>query len=778
MDALSVHQAVKDADAKYVVACIFGTGTTPQRVASDLEAAGRVVIMLDADTAGRDAAAKLACELGEAAYAIDMEYQDDPNAHLQKVGREKFSAQVVAGVEQSRPFIESVIDEIEAVALSPLAHAESFKKRIVPLLGALPETHVDVYMEPLSKRLGLQKRTIRASLNKHKEELVSKADSDAARKDQSDVDLAMAALEERILPLYYERSGTCTTVCMFSKARREVLRVPCRQKAEVVSALSPDLGPYDPATYLCKRIEGLTPMKAESVLLKAMQSLSSRICPKADLERLAEGVHFTSEGIVMVSGRDAFLSSDGHEWTRLIKPTLADKYLIDPHAPSERWLPFTLDELNQPLVYEPKEVAEHFFHMLSRFWVFAVPQDAWIHTFMPFALSISKAWRRKPLLHIMAPSGSGKTKLVQGWYAGKELEGTPGWVLPIYFNSDLSGAGVVARLDGTALTLFMDEWESDEGARTRVNDVLRYIRSAISGGAGSLRGTQSRGFIEQKLDVSAVAASIQEFDRVADTNRWLPSQLAHLEPSEDGQESFPNPEACVGDYLRKSKLDYREMQRTVLTGLMPQVAEMRRMVSEFTTDPRISALGVTTRFLENMVQPAAIAEACGYDGVGMLEDWVSAHRVDYRDIAEAREERELIRALMHSPFMVNGTHGNYTTTLAAMVSERGRNSRIEQPGIGIWSGGNPCGDSETIRINWTSAANTILKHTRFSSWSAARLTKEAQHSKAYLKNATQALGGAKGAPRVSVFSAKILRDEFFVDMSADIPEESEHELDL
>ena len=99
-----------------------------------------------------------------------------------------------------------------------------------------------------------------------------------------------------------------------------------------------------------------------------------------DLRRLGDGVTILGDasGVIVSGASTISFSVEGHwpVFRQVVMPIVDDRYLADPHRGD--WLGFTVDELNQPPLYGPREAFEILFGLLYCF-TWADLADLYVH---------------------------------------------------------------------------------------------------------------------------------------------------------------------------------------------------------------------------------------------------------------------------------------------------------------------------------------------------------------------------------------------------------------
>jgi len=730
-DAVTVQQAAWALGLEAHVACIHGASTSPEDVADELKHTGSVVLFHDDDEAGRRSRDRLGLALGEKLrvgylpYVVgDTRRGKDPNDLLQTLireegdadrGRTAFAELLQAGVRDARPYIDALVEEVAAEARDQVARVDLARARVVPVLAAMSTTARAAVLAGVAKKLKLQQGTIKAEvtayLGRQRNRGEEESEGEAAARNLAEL---TGQLERIVTPLFYVRNGT-VKLSLWSKTRRESFEVQTARRADIVAALAADTG--DIISWVCDRVPTIEPSKVEDYVYRAVQAWTGRVPPRTGFTEVGEGVQSLPSGrVLIIDGQAQFLRERDGSMAPIDHPVVDDTHYVNPHTTGRPWLKWSLEHLQAPLVYTPARVVDLLEEQLQKAWRWKNEVDATFHALMPMALVLSTLWRRKPLVHVAAPTRSGKSRLTTGFYSG-QIKGMPGWLPTAFLASDLSSAGAVGRLGNTALTLIVDEFESDE-AQKRITEVLRLIRSAMLGAGGTLRGTQTGGWREQSLDVAMLTSAIQLFDKQADANRFLVTELAHAD-------NVKPPEQVVRDLIRQHGVDPQEMRRTVVMGLLDHLEALQDAYDELAEHETVSA--IEARHIENFLPVCAVAKVVGRDAVALLQRLVAAHQIDREETEAESDDKRLMRTLLWTPFSVSTSNGREDISIGELLKEA-RTTTVDLKKYGIWTSGDPKADRELLHVNFTAIKGAVLRMTPFADWSEKRLVRVARET--------------------------------------------------
>jgi len=764
-DALTIQQAAWALELDVHVACIHGASTPAEDVAEELAQVSSVVLFPDDDEAGKKSRDRLGLALGEKLRVGYLPYRNgdvvrgkDPNDLLQALirevgdaegGRAAFNDLLNAGVRDADPYITILVEELASEGRDQVARVALARARIAPVLAGMTPLARGAVMAGVAKKLKLQQRQLSAEVTAYlgRQRTAAEGDAESEATARSRAELA-THLEQLVTPLYSDRNGAAK-LALWSKTRNDVFEVPLARRPDVIAAFTIEVG--DVVEWVCDRVPTIEPSRAEDYLVRVLQSWSGRSPSFSGLTLLGEGVHCLPSGrVLIIDGALAVERDLDGTMAQMRHPIIEDKYLVKPHYSAKPWIAWDLEQLQAPLTYTPAQVFELLKEQLEKGWRWRDEIDATFHALQMFALVLGTLWRRKPLVHVAAPTRSGKSRLTTGFYSGR-IKGMPGWLPTAFLASDLSSAGAVSRLGNTALTLVVDEFESDE-AKKRIDEVLRLIRSAMLGAGGTIRGTQTGGWREQSLDCPMTTSAIQLLDKQADANRFLVTELAHAE-------NVKPPEQVVRDLIRQHGVNPQEMRRTIVIGLLDHLEALQDAYDELAEHELVASS--EARYLENFLPACAVAKVIGLDALDLLQKLVAAHQIDRDEIEAESDGRRLMRTLLYNPFPITTSKGREDVCIARLLGEA-RTAGVDLKTYGIWTSGAPKTERELLHVNFASAKGPVLRSTDFTDWSEKRLGRVAREAPGCLKEdktracIPRADGKGYDRPRLATFNVQEL----------------------
>ena len=282
--------------------------------------------------------------------------------------------------------------------------------------------------------------------------------------------------------------------------------------------------------------------------------------PRLDeYRRVGQGIHILDQGpIAFVTGSRVITWSLEEGFEQAASPVLLDRYFAVPDE--DDWLDFDVDRLNGPLTYSLKEAAGILLNIVSSGWAFEDVTDTWVHSYLPFLLSIHSAFTQRPSVELEVPATGGQTQLLEGYYGGVEFSGIGGPFGPAVVTVTTE-AGLTSMLADSAYTLVVDEAEPDDDPEVR--KLLRTQRASAGGGLRKIRDRQDGSSRKEQRNNPLIMASTQGVaSEERDAREWLTTSLV-------SQEGRRDPEQLVEEYLESNCIDSDEVRRTVFTGLLP-----------------------------------------------------------------------------------------------------------------------------------------------------------------------------------------------------------------
>jgi len=729
---------------------LLGANANIEEAARLLGRVKNVVLLLDPDEAGHKGSARLATRLGSGVSMATPAYPPeckDPNDLLQVAGVDGVVAIIGAALEAAVSYLDWAIQCVQDEP-DPITRARKLSSDVMPFVARLPDLEQDAVLSRISTDFKLSRTALKADLKKSTQQVVSEQPvGDSVQVPQSWSSVLIAKLQEHYQGLFYQRKTDGTSLYLYSPARNEVVEVSLANPRQVISAMAPELG--DVTSWVVAQIPGVEARAASHVLLGSLQRMVQELKSKGGLEVVAEGLHVLGKKktVILVDRGMKLIREDG-KWRPIETPIVDDKFYVTDHNDLASWLPgpWNLDVLNTPTGYTAEEALGLVRDAIERGWEFRDRCDPMIHALLLFALPWVELFPRKPFIHVRAPSGSGKSRLIAGWYAGR-IPGMPGGMLPTsYFTTDASSAGLTSLLGNSSITCIFDEFEGSETDARRMAEILRIFRASALGGAGKLRGTRDMGSRQDRLDLPCLAAGIEPIgDRDADANRWFVTELVHVKRRDP-------PEQVLRRWLADTGVDIEELRRSVLFGLVDKLAETKKAYTDIANDPDLPGReSIDARYLENVYPVLAVAKVLGQDWMALAEQIAQEKRQDYQEVTENRRGNRLLQAVMHAPIeykRFSGSNEIERTTIAAFL-EDGISDRHTFVEYGVVVEDDKMNEgSVLIWVNWNTAHRTILRGTEFDKIIPSRLTKIAQDCDRWVDHSNKRFDGGRGkAPR-------------------------------
>ena len=415
--------------------------------------------------------------------------------------------------------------------------------------------------------------------------------------------------EHTIHPIAYEKDGAQTWLVVYSKRDGRLYRLSLSPGVHIEGQLAPLVGPVKPfvekAVYPHFQEQSTNQdVRYRDILLTALQEWARQVPPMDTFRRKASGVHILGDAALVVSGSRALLRQVGQPWTELQSPVIYRSeatYLAECVAGDE-WLPFTVDQLNRPLSIDALAAFKLLEGLLRAAWKFRQDSDYTLHALMPFAFTVADLFPRKPTIHVMAPSASGKSRLLKGYYGRSEGESYPVGG-PLVLNSmnvdDISVAGL-EKLANAGLLLIVDEQEIEQ--QPHVKGVVRTTRSASTAGSRTVRGKPEGGTRESFVHFPALFASIDPIAKEdQDINRWVVTEPVH-------EDERAAPEDVAQDYWHREGVDPAEVRRTIFKWSVEHAAELRKAYAQVRANP-VEGIKASSHYREALLPALAVAKA-------------------------------------------------------------------------------------------------------------------------------------------------------------------------
>ena len=778
IDTLTLRQA--GVDAVGLLGATANQGDAAQTLLDRRDLA-RATVMLDADPAGEAATRSLCAMLGSLARVARPAYPEgvkDPNDLLRSFlppGGAPSEADITAATARASAFFAPLLDRAPSFLDWILADIDAepdagvkgrrVQDEVIPLLADVDEVERAGLIDRVAAMFGkwLKRPAIERAVKAELHRRSPSGEPPAASGEGISGALAAALVgpDAPFLPLFLERnSRDGTIVTLYSQRHAVPVQVSLSSPRQVISALAPELG--DVEQWAKGKVPSLETREVPQAMLRAMCRIASELRPRWDLQEVADGLHSLGTRdrpvVVLVDTRMRLVCRNGL-WIKADSPIIDDRYLLTSKHRVQGWAPadWTPERLNQPLKYTALEAFNIVFQIVATGWQFRDHEsgvDPFIVAALPFALVWSQVFPTKPLVHFNAETESGKSMLVQGFFAGMDKRLPLGLLPTAYYNPDPSSAGIVGAFSGSSRTVALDEFEpSEDRHQGRMDGILRMMRTASTGSSARLRGTQDQGAREDTLSVACIAASIEPIgSRDADRNRWFRIELKHID-------KMDGPEITVPRWIDANGVDRDELRRSVVFGLLDRVEELQAAYLDIQHDLTLPNRGrIDDRWMSNVWPCLAVAKVLGLDHRELYGRIAEAKAGDFRSIKADRKGNRLLDALLHTPFEVPvETMGGHTTrestTLStqidAYVERRDWSKRLEFPWLGVFV--QRRGADLLLWVHpETAVRSVLLRNSReFSGMEAGGFTAVAKDCARFVENSVNARcdlsGGGSGA---------------------------------
>lgn len=455
-----------------------------------------------------------------------------------------------------------------------------------------------------------------------------------------------------------------------------------------------------------------------------MRDLAKGAANLDGVTRLGPGMHIIHpEGAVYITGSRAITWTPGGGFVEWSSPLLMGKFMAV--VGGGDWLKTSVEDLNKPLVYGVEEAGRILFDIVSPAWGFEDNTDVWVHQVMPFYLAIHTIFGLKASVDIPAPSASGKSELVQGYYAGADFPGIGGPFAPgVVSMTDASEAAVNSLLADSAQVLVIDEAEPEDNPHLK--NLIRSQRASSGGGTRKARGTPEGQVRLETRNIPMIMAGTQGATiEEADARRWIVTPLQR-------QEGRASPESVVREYLSANAIDTDELRRTIWTGLLTKIGDIKATYARLRENPPPGMPALDHRKRNVIFQLAAVMGALGYgvDDFAVQVATVQARRFD--ETIGLLQAPALLQTLLHGPFeFIDGftEHRNPRRVRASLADLSTRLAAGEQHTVteaGSVIGRDLLEGKLYLYVNWPAAIKGPLQGTRFTYMSPKRLVEMAK----------------------------------------------------
>lgn len=282
---------------------------------------------------------------------------------------------------------------------------------------------------------------------------------------------------------------------------------------------------------------------------------------------------------------------------------------------------------------------------------------------------------------------SGKTTLLQV-IGGTEF---PGYRLceATETLSDFSAAGMRNLMSGHKLRLFIDEFEDNDfgvGRPSRksaaVREILDVIRNMASGGAESVRGDTSGGFLRFKLQFPITVSGIYTMQEARDLNRFVHIRTQRI----DG---FTNPIVPIQKAFPIKAM--QELRRQITLCWFPRIPELLQTFEEVKADFAGGAnlpAGMYSRMVDNFLPAAAILKFVGEDHIKFVQKF---SELKLRELVEqggaTKESSEIWSEILHAPVALHQLSqevDEHIVAVAKLVGDPHKHYILDKIDLGVY----------------------------------------------------------------------------------------------
>ena len=543
----------------------------------------------------------------------------------------------------------------------------------------------------------------------------------------------LSGLREIYEVLGHEQKGQDVVLYAWSKTKREERQFFIASPPKVEAVLSLDVGSV-PDWIVAQGVEH-RPETQRRLLKQAFQELGAASPNISTFELLGQGLHPRNGTCILISGRRWFVKHGDQGWKSVETPIIEGKYRPIFEDGDKDWLPFNLHDLNRPLKYDPLEVYYFLRDALKEGWVFRQESDYIIHALHPFVYTYARTFPRKPTISIESKTSTGKSSLVQGFYAGSDFPGMGGpFVLNSEAYSDASWAGIQSKYDKAGMTLVLDEQEKSE--QRHFLEVLAGIRQSAMGGARRIRGNKNQGYKSTETQIPCILASIEGIrEKDQDANRWIITEPVRVE-------DWGEPEEKIRSFWKAKGVDTREVQRTVLLSLLDRLEEIDKHYQTWKRNGCPKEDGkqlMDTRYAGVFYPALAVAATIGLPVEEIALKIFREKAVYYRENRDQQREKKLISDIMHSAFDYRGAGGYITRTsiwnLWHDPTRTPEQNPVTEPDYGVVIRKEDAGWK--LYVRWGNALKSMLRGTEFERLTTNRLAKIAGDAPGFEENSVQ-----------------------------------------
>lgn len=533
--------------------------------------------------------------------------------------------------------------------------------------------------------------------------------------------------------------STGTLVIAWSRRKRIIRKFPMDAEKKIRAALERDIGLLE--TYTRKHFgvpdfmlfkpgpRGQDIPRSDMDISKmvthyysqALTVASKNTEPAERLVQLGQGVHYidnpdTGERVVYVVNGTYFFrgsfdeDSDEVTYENIDCPRFENYIFSLNNAPWSANIKTVEDLQEAGREYDPVEVYQKVKKIFDIGWKFH--NHALESMFLAadtMYTPIADVFKTIVMADVTGVTHSGKTTLLQ-IIGGHEF---PGYRLceATETLSDFSAAGMRNLMSGHKLRLFIDEFEDNDfgvGRPSRksaaVREILDIIRNMASGGAESVRGDTSGGFLRFKLQFPITVSGIYTMQEARDLNRFVHIRTQRI----DG---FTNPIVPIQKAFSLKAM--RELRRQITLCWFTRIPQLLRefeiVKSEFAGGANLPA-GMYSRMVDNFLPAATILKIAGEDYVDFVKKF---SELKMRELTEqggaSKESAEIWSEILHAPIALHQLSQETDETVVAvakLLADPHKHYILDKIDLGVYF----LPEKMWLMVFWKKAASGVLRN--------------------------------------------------------------------
>ena len=454
-------------------------------------------------------------------------------------------------------------------------------------------------------------------------------------------------------------------------------------------------------------------------LTLALREIIFKLPPTSTFQRKSAGTHFltTLEGVVtaVVNGRHIYKitydETDQMSAVELESPVL-ENFLFDPTASS--WSPeMSLEELNKP---QKMDIETRFLKnlaIISCGWVFE-SQDTEPYGLAALAMAMVVLPGFPQNLQFLAANerSTGKSTLYAELFGGgKNTE--INLVEHRQFVDNATPAGIRQAMDGSTLTLILDEFDNNLGGKYRsekMEEVMTILRTSSAGEGKYLQGTvggEPRTFY---MNFSSMIAGIDPDMTDANMTRFFTTDL-----KSGISDKKPPKVEILNRFTAKDIHDLRISNTMDTLKDWPKIQRSYNEVKKYCFEhPEMFGNATLQRFKDNMMVLMGIMKAANADWKTWCVSTCKAKEPAVKKLTKRTVNENLFQTVMFTPSIVLGGFENRRMMVAQFLvsahSPEERN-KLNTSGCGAYIYEDPIAGKWYMMVLWQEAVNGVLKGT-------------------------------------------------------------------